>query len=484
AANYVTEGYNLITRPTTFPVAPAGGGTIQVVWDSYPTQESINALWGFKWASGARGSYTQALAGGTLAGYAHYSWTGASGNFTYLNSATGDVSVASKGTAVSGVTGGPTVYPGQTLTFTNHAAYGGTVVTWEDVTTPCSLQQAANHIVAIQLTPGSLSYASVSYAGGSSSPKTTYQDGWHFKFSSGATTTSNTVPAGYGTETIHNTWTGSAAGASIGTTWGEVVWSQNNSATSRSITVTRTVYNVLTPNAANYPGAPTVMSNTQTYVGICTQSGIPQSSELRYQYADQPSQYPRFIRNGPPSGSIERSYRSAIRSTRGSTVTYHDGTISNVAAYDLADYISTTNYSIGFNPYTGSEFINNYPYTYGTVSFTVTGGNPSRSFSCIALFEKNYRDYEAAGYPSWLLPIDPDNKEFGLLEPLALSSTECSVLRTLATEGVAVLSGDEAAEVDLVALSARINAARRPDTNRYVRQEDGTWTVIEEARRK
>ncbi len=52
-------------------------------------------------------------------------------------------------------------------------------------------------------------------------------------------------------------------------------------------------------------------------------------------------------------------------------------------------------------------------------------------------------------------------------------------MQQLAENGV-VTTGDDPklAEVDFEALAEKINALRQPDTDTYVQNEDGTWTMI------
>ena len=477
AANYVTEARALKTRTLTYPVIGAGGGTSAPQWDSYPTDAAVDTLWGFTWASGTAGTWSQAKLGGSNAQTGmSFRWNGAAGNFTALLS-DGIVTASSKGTVVSNGTSGPTVTATQTCAFTNHADYGGTQVSWD-----------TNFILQLNQTPGSLSYESVPYTGGRSNPKTTYQAGWHFKFSSESTTENNSVPEGYGTQTIHNTWSGSATGATVGATWGEVVWSQNNSTSSRSITITRKVYVTLTPNTSNYPGAPTVASNTQTYIGTCSQAGMTTNFDFRYTPSNKASKYPRFSVNGGPGEELGRaiggtatpihmhSYEKAIKKVLGSTTSYLNGEpemtyTGDAGAYVGAGYNAGWNNScaLGFIMMQQGNFLNKYPYKYVTLSFSVKGSG--FTLSGIALFEKNYGDYEAAGY-TWYTQADTSS-------PYALSAAETRTMQQLAENGV-ITTGDDPklAEVDFEALAKKINALRQPDTDTYVQNEDGTWTMI------
>lgn len=488
-ANYVTEARALKTRTLTYPVIGAGGGTSAPQWDSYPTDTAVDTLWGFTWASGTAGTWSQAKLGGSNAQTGmSFRWNGAAGNFTTLSS-DGIVTASSKGTVLSNGTSGPMVTATQTCAFTNHADYGGTQVSWDTTATGTPTQEA-NYIVQINFAAGYLSYESVPYTGGRSNPRTTYQPGWYFKFSSGATTEDHSIPNAYGYETVHNaSWSGSATGATLGAIWGEVVWSQNNSTSARSITVTREAYVVLTPNTANYPGAPTVTSNTQAYIGTCSQTGMTVNFDFRYTPSNKASKYPRFAVNGTPGGGILRaiggigapihmlSYREAIKKVLGSTTSYLNGepqmmVLDPESTYIGAGYISgwsDSDYILGFISGQQGNFMNNYPYKYVTESFQVTGSG--FTLSGIALFEKNYGDYEAAGY-TWYTQADTSS-------PYALSAAETRTMQQLAENGV-ITTGDDPklAEVDFEALAKKINALRQPDTDTYVQNEDGTWTMI------
>ena len=161
AANYVTAARALKTRTLTYPQIGAGGGTSNVQWDAYPTDADIDKLWGFTWVSGADGTWSQAKLGGSNAQTGmSYKWTGASGNFTALNTSTGAVTASSKGTTVNGVTSSPAITATQTCKFTNNAAYGGSSVSW-DTTATGTCSQAANAVTNTTQSGGAYTYGNV-----------------------------------------------------------------------------------------------------------------------------------------------------------------------------------------------------------------------------------------------------------------------------------------------------------------------------------
>lgn len=161
AANYVVAAKALKTRTLTYPQIGAGGGTSNVQWDAYPTDADIDKLWGFTWVSGADGTWSQAKLGGSNAQTGmSYKWTGASGNFTALNTSTGAVTASSKGTTVNGVTSSPAITATQTCKFTNNAAYGGSSVSW-DTTATGTCSQAANAVTNTTQSGGAYTYGNV-----------------------------------------------------------------------------------------------------------------------------------------------------------------------------------------------------------------------------------------------------------------------------------------------------------------------------------
>ncbi len=219
------------------------------------------------------------------------------------------------------------------------------------------------------------------------------------------------------------------------------------------------------------------------------QAGMLLTYGFRYTASNKASKYPRFAVNGVPGGGLLRavggigtpihmqSYRGAITKVLGSTTSYLDGepemmVLGPESAYIGSGYISgwsDSTYALGFISGQQGNFMNNYPYKYVTQSFTVKGSG--FSLSGIALFEKNYGDYEAAGY-KWYVEADTSS-------PYALSAAEARAAQQLAENGVVTTEDDsELAEVDFEALAAKINALREPDTDTYVQNEDGTWTTV------
>lgn len=214
AANYVTAARALKTRTLTYPQIGAGGGTSNVRWDAYPTDADIDKLWGFTWASGANGTWSQAKLGGSNAQTGmSYKWAGASGNFTALNTSTGAVTASSKGTTVNGVTSSPTITATQTCKFTNNAAYGGSSVSW-DTTATGTCSQAANAVTGYGTPTGrTLSVADIPASGGSVSSGTlggTITQSRTFTSGASDTLTNPTVSA--------SSYSAAVSGANLGTT--------------------------------------------------------------------------------------------------------------------------------------------------------------------------------------------------------------------------------------------------------------------------
>lgn len=219
------------------------------------------------------------------------------------------------------------------------------------------------------------------------------------------------------------------------------------------------------------------------------QAGMPLTYGFRYTASNKASKYPRFAINGVPGGGLPRaiggmgtpihmlSYRGAVTKVLGSTTSYLDGepemmVLDPESAYIGSGYISgwsDSTYTLGFISGRQGNFLNNYPYKYVTQSFSVKGSG--FSLSGIALFEKNYGDYEAAGY-KWYVEADTSS-------PYALSADEARAVQQLAENGVVTTEDDpELASVNFEELAAKINALRKPDTNTYIQNEDGTWEVV------
>lgn len=129
AANCVVKVEGIGSRNSlSYSQAPAGGGTSSPTWAG-DTDAVMDTKVRTTFSSGATAGWSAAKAGGTWSiDRMPYSWSGASGNFTALNTSTGVVTVSSKGTAVSGVTNGPTVTCNLYYKFTNSASYGGSAV--------------------------------------------------------------------------------------------------------------------------------------------------------------------------------------------------------------------------------------------------------------------------------------------------------------------------------------------------------------------
>ncbi|MDE5944734.1 MAG: hypothetical protein K2G93_04020 [Rikenella sp.] len=217
------------------------------------------------------------------------------------------------------------------------------------------------------------------------------------------------------------------------------------------------------------------------------QAGMPLTYSFRYTYSDEASKYPRFAVNGVPGVGLLRSpgggrtpihmqsYKEAIKKVQGSTTSYLPGEpkLTQVSPMETA-YIGagydigwTDSYAMGFIMLQQGNFMNNYPYKYVSSAFTLTGSG--FTLSGIAVFEKEYGDLEAAGN-KWYVEANPTG---------ILSLAETRAVHMLAAHG-SVTEKDVPGMTleDFETLSAKINAARKPDTNRYELSEDGSWRVI------
>lgn len=237
-----------------------------------------------------------------------------SGEYGAWGAGYGSLSGTAEGFSVSGTTvtaenRGTTV--GNARSITVVSVYAG--LTSNAIT----ITQAANYIVELAQSTGSMYYPTVAYTGGTSTPQTTYTGTWHYRCSSGAAAAGD-IPAGYGSETIHNTWTGGGNGATLNGGTGSVYW-PSNAGTARSCSVTRTVYNVLTPNTANYPGAPTVISPTGTFTASCSQKANPSTITRTVRIGPQSSAGVNVVRDMISPG-IELMYNSStpVSSSAGS----------------------------------------------------------------------------------------------------------------------------------------------------------------------
>lgn len=146
--NAVVKVEGIGTRTTlSYSQASAAGGTSSPHWDG-DTASVMDSKVRTTFASGATAGWSAATAGGEFGiDRMPYSWAGPSGNFTALDTSTGVVTVASKGTTVSGVTSGPAVTCNIYYRFINAVAYGGlTVVAESAVPGIATPTQAANAI--------------------------------------------------------------------------------------------------------------------------------------------------------------------------------------------------------------------------------------------------------------------------------------------------------------------------------------------------
>lgn len=224
-------------------------------------------------------------------------------------------------------------------------------------------------------------------------------------------------------------------------------------------------------------------TSTLTFIGsvggslsvTVRQDAMPYYGEFRYTGTNQASKYPRCAVNGTPDQTRQYySYWEALKSTNGNQVTYHEGTcVATQGTGDIDPYIffgydgGWSVNGLGFKSGQQINFVQNYPYTYTTVSFNAVGmvssGWSHGPLPGIALFEKSYGDYAYGWPPSSMF-----------------SAPEARAMSLLAENGtVTAADAPELAEVDFAALSEKINNLRVPDTNKYILNEDGTWTVVE-----
>ncbi len=253
-------------------------------------------------------------------------------------------------------------------------------------------------------------------------------------------------------------------------------------------------YEILTQVAANTSTSSRSATITVSWEGVtaqytATQSGITDTYNFRYGYSNQASKYPRFAVNGSPGSELlgraiggfgtpthMLSYRDAVTHVRGVTTSYLSGEpkLTQVGPTESAYMGGGSNtgwsdapYVLGFIMGQQGNFMNNYPYKYFTSAFTLTGSG--FTLSGTALFEKEYGDLEKAGL---LWYVDPDTSG-------SLSLNEARAVQQLAETGVVTeedVPGMTLEEFE--ALAEKINTARRPDTDTYVQNQDGTWTVV------
>lgn len=229
AANSWWDGHIELSAPST--LIGAVGGAITLSWQLYR-----------HWTSGAQspaGAY-----GGLSGDAAGFSISGAS-------------VVAANRTTVPGVA--------RSITVAVH--YAG--LTSNAIT----ITQEANYIVEMQIMTGNLKFTPgfVARTGGEAVCATAYNAMWEWKYSSGEATAAAPPPS-YGTITSTSFFSASpaVAGASVNSGNGNVVWQGKTSSSMRSVTVVRNVTKTITPNAAAYPGAPTLTAS-QSYKGFSYQ---------------------------------------------------------------------------------------------------------------------------------------------------------------------------------------------------------------------
>ena len=174
-------------------------------------------------------------------------------------------------------------------------------------------------------------------------------------------------------------------------------------------------------------------------------------------------QYPEFYVQGDQNAyPLTRSYVDAIAYTTDGTTRYYDANLRAETMYGIEKWFRVQGTFMGFTDPGG--FMTGYEYTYTTFPFT-TPTPAGVTLEGLVLVQKSEGDFERAGYPGW-----PP------FETGPLSEAERNAVQVLAHKGI--VTEVDVPGVDLAALSAKINAARRPDTNRYELSEDGSWRVI------
>ena len=207
AANYVVKIEGVGSRNTlSYSQAPAGGGTSSPTWAG-DTDAVMDTKVRTTFSSGATAGWSAAKAGGAWSiDRMPYSWSGASGNFTALNSSTGAVTVSSKSTTVSGVTNGPVVTCNIYYKFTHNAAYGGaTVVAVSAVPGTATPTQAANSVAGYTLNRLTANGSTIPYGGGTLA--VTVRTYAYPRYSSGSTGATDTLAdVGQPSDTIGISW--------------------------------------------------------------------------------------------------------------------------------------------------------------------------------------------------------------------------------------------------------------------------------------
>lgn len=274
AANYVVKIEGVGSRNTlSYSQAPAGGGTSSPTWAG-DTDAVMDTKVRTTFSSGATAGWSAAKAGGAWSiDRMPYSWSGASGNFTALNSSTGAVTVSSKVTTFSATTSGPVVTCNIYYKFTHNAAFGGSaVVAVSAVPGTATPTQAANYVTAVAIKASTFSYGTIGAGGGTMNPTVPGNGTLTYTFSSGSSTT--TTPTAGGTETRVVTFSMSTGNGftGINTSSGAVTASSKGttiSGVTTSNTITRTLVATFKNNAA-YGG--TTVTGTGSSTTTCSQA--------------------------------------------------------------------------------------------------------------------------------------------------------------------------------------------------------------------
>lgn len=206
AGNYVTA-LNIAVGSMSYPAIAAGGGT------STPSNGANTVTYHF--SSGSTSTTAPASTYGSLSTTTSYSWPGASGLFTALNTSTGAITASSKGTTASDATTSPTVTKTVKATWTPTASYNAAGTKTISGTKTATASQNANAATYGKPTV-SMTYGDIPAKGGSVTPTVSFSQSVTWSSGSTQTVTSGGSKSWSGTGVT--TSTGAVSGSSLGTT--------------------------------------------------------------------------------------------------------------------------------------------------------------------------------------------------------------------------------------------------------------------------
>ena len=264
--NFVTS--LAVTKPgkVTYTQIPAKGGTSTPGWVHYGIT--------FTYSSGSTSTQAPATTYGTGKVEISYSWPGASGNFTALNSSTGAVTASSKGTTISNVTTSPVITRTVKYTFTPSEDYNAAGTKTNTGTSTQTVTQAGNFVTGIGITDtGELDYTAIPASGGTSTPTWNYGAVQYTYTSESIGTTKPSSTYGNLTNTKSFEWsnTPNSLFTGLNTSTGTVTGKNRGiiAGTATSSSVTGTIKFTWTPTTT-YQGPGTVVSSNYTAKGSIT----------------------------------------------------------------------------------------------------------------------------------------------------------------------------------------------------------------------